>query len=105
MRSQKVEALEVVEADLRYARAYYDSWMLGGSEYFQGQFRETVDWIEWNPDLFLRVHKSFRRAIIKNTYFGIFYAIEADVTTIVAVFDMRQRPASIRKIITSRKKA
>src|SRR5450432_4283884 len=64
--------------------------MSGGSEYFQGQFRETVAWIEWNPELFHRTYKSFRRAIIRNTYFGVFYAIETDVSTIVAVVDMRQ---------------
>ena len=103
MRSQKVEALEVVEVDLRYARSFYDSWMSGGSEYFQGQFRETVAWIEWNPELFHRTYKSFRRAIIRNTYFGVFYAIETDVSTIVAVVDMRQRPQTIRKIVRSRK--
>jgi hypothetical protein len=105
MKSQKAEALDVVEFDLRYARQYYDSWMSGGADYFQSQFREAVSWIEWNPELFHRTYKTFRRTIIRNTYFGIFYAIEPDVTTIVAVLDLRQRPSTIRKIVRSRRNA
>ena len=67
MRSQRVEALEAVAADLLYAREYYDSWRSDGSAYFKGQFDETVAWIEWNPELFPRKYRFFRRAIIRNT--------------------------------------
>lgn len=31
----------------------------------------------------------FRRAIIRRSYFGLFFAIEPEVTTIVAVRDLR----------------
>lgn len=103
MRSQPVEALEVVESDLRAARSYYDSWLPDGSNYFQTQFRETVGWIEWNPELFTRKHRCFRRAIIRNTYFGVFFVIEPDVTTIIAVLDLRQRPTAIRRLLTTRR--
>ena len=102
MRSQRAEALEAVAADLICAREYYDSWRSDGSAYFKAQFDETVAWIEWNPELFPRKYRFFRRAIIRNTYFGIFYAIEQNVTTIVAVVDMRQRPATIRRLTKSR---
>lgn len=103
MRSQKVEALEIVEGDLRYARSYYDSWRADGGSYFQDQFRDTISWIEWNPELFPKRYKFFRRAIVRNTYFGIFFAIEPDVTTVVAVVDMRQRPAALRKLLRARR--
>ena len=102
MRSQRVEALEEIEADLRDARLYYDSWRSDGSGYFKKHFDETVAWIEWNPEVFPRKYRIFRRAIIRNTYFAIFYAIEADVTTIVAVVDMRRRPRTIRGLLTAR---
>lgn len=103
MRSQPAEALEVVEDDLRQARAFYDSWRLDGNSYFQRQFNETVSWIEWNPELFPKKYKLFRRAIIRNTYFGIFFVVESEVTTLVAVFDMRRRPSTIRKMLKSRR--
>ena len=103
MKSQRVEALEEVADDLRYAYDYYSSWRLDGASYFRGQFDEAVGWIEWNPELFPKKYRMFRRAIVRNTYFAIFYVIESDVTTIVAVIDLRQRPARIRRLVFGRK--
>ena len=102
MRSQRVEALEAIEEDLRDATSYYDSWKSDGSAYFKKQFDETVAWIEWNPELFPRKYRFFRRAIVRNTYFAIFYAIEPDLTTLVAVVDMRRRPGAIKGLLTTR---
>ena len=99
MKGQPVEFLDFIEADLRYARAYYDSWLTGGGAVFHERFRETVEWIEWNPELFPKKYKRFRRAIIRRTYFGLFFAIESEVTTVMAVLDMRQNPAAIRCIL------
>ncbi len=104
MKTQPVELLEFVEDDLRYAWDYYDAWRSDGAEYFRQQFRDTVTWIEWNPELFPTKYRYFRRAIIKNTYFGAFYVIEPAVTTIVAVFDLRQKPSSVRRRILRRTK-
>lgn len=78
MNSQRVEALEQVVEDLRYARAYYDSWRSDGGSCFRKQFDDTAAWIEWNPELFLRKYRFYRRAIIRNTYFGLFYVIEPE---------------------------
>ena len=103
MRSQPVEVLEDVEADLRAAQAYYDSWRTDGSAFFLRQFRDTVAWIAWNPELFPRRYRFFRRAIVRQTYFGIFFAIEPSVTTIVAVVDLRQRPGALRRLVKTRR--
>lgn len=103
MKSQPVEVLEDVEADLRAAMAFYDSWRSDGSAFFRQQFRDTVAWIAWNPELFPRRYRFFRRAIIRQTYFGVFFAIEPTVTTIVAVADLRQRPGAIRRLVKTRR--
>ena len=103
MRSQPVEFLEPVEADLRHARAYYDSWQTGGGARIQEKFRETVAWIEWNPELFPRKYGAFRRAMIRQSYFGVYFVIEPAVTTVVAVLDLRQNPAVIRQLLRHRR--
>ncbi len=103
MRSQPVEFLEVVEHDLRHARAFYDSWQTDGGSQFSSRFDEVINWIEWNPEQFPRKYRFFRRAIIRRTYFGVYYAIEPGVTTVVAVLDLRQDPRVIRSLLTSRK--
>ena len=102
MKSQPVEFLDFIEEDLRYARAYYDSWQTDGARLFQERFREAISWIEWNPEMFPKKYRGFRRTIIRRTYFGAFFAIEQDVTTVVAVLDLRQDPKEIRSVLYQR---
>ena len=103
MRSQPVEFLASVEEDLRYAYDYYDSWLADGSIWFRERFRETVAWVEWNPEMFPKKHRFFRRAVIRRSYFGIFFAIEPEVTSVVAVRDMRDDPKEIRRLLLLRR--
>ena len=103
MNSQPVEFLAPIEADLRAARAFYDSWQTDGGLRFHEKFRETVLWIEWNPESFPRRYRAFRRAVIRRSYYGVYFAIEPGVTTVVAVLDLRQSPAAIRELLHSRR--
>jgi plasmid stabilization system protein ParE len=102
VRTQRVEFLEFVESDLRHVRDFYASWQFDGARKFQDKFRETISWIEWNPELFPRKYKYFRRAIIRRTYFGIFYVIEPEVTVVVAVLDLRRDPRTVRGMLSKR---
>ena len=102
MNSQRVEFLEEIEADLRDARAFYDSWQTDGGVRFHEKFRDVISWVEWNPKMFPRRHRHFRRAVIRRSYYGIYFAIEPGVTTVVAVLDLRQSPAFIRHLLESR---
>jgi hypothetical protein len=72
VRSQPVEFLAPVEHDLSYARDFYESWKSRGAEDFMERFLESVAWIEWNPEMFPRKYRLFRRAIIRKSYFGIY---------------------------------
>lgn len=102
MRSQPVEFLASVAEDLRYAYDYYESWRSDGRIWFRDRLKETISWIEWNPEMFPRKHRFFRRAVIRRSYFGVFFVIEREVTTVVAVRDMRDDPDSIRRLVMER---
>jgi hypothetical protein len=67
-----------------------------------GKISRGISWIEWNPELFPKKYRRFRRAIIRRTYFGIFFAIEPDVTTAVTVLDLRRDPKAIKRILRER---
>jgi hypothetical protein len=54
--------------------------------------------------MFPRKHRFFRRAIIRRSYFGIFFAIEPGVTTVVGVRDLRDDPKEIRRLLIDRKR-
>lgn len=47
----------------------------------------------------------FRRAIVRRTYFGVYFVIEPTVTTAVAVLDLRQDPRVIRSLVRQRQSA
>jgi plasmid stabilization system protein ParE len=100
--SLPVEFLEFVEGDLRFAREFYEAWKFDGAEDFHAKFRETVSWISWNPELFSKKYKRFRRAIIRQTYFAIYYAIEKDAVVVIAVLDMRRDPRVLRAMLRLR---
>src|SRR5690349_11626834 len=102
--SLPVEFLEFVEADLRCALDFYDSWNFEEAECFYAKFLETISWIGWNPELFPRKYKRFHRAIIRQTYFAVFYAIEKHAVIVVAVLDMRRDPRVIKSMLRLRSK-
>lgn len=63
---------------------------------------ETVAWIEWQPELFQRKYRNFRRVIVRKTCFGVYYVIEPKVTVVVAVLDLRRNPKVIRRMLNVR---
>jgi len=84
--------------------AFYDSWQFEGANKFHQKFRETILWIGWNPEMFPRRYKHFRRVIIRRSNFAVFYVIEPDVVTVVAVLDMRRNPRKIHSILRTRRR-
>ncbi len=105
MSAKPVEALEVVQADLEYARSFYESWKHGGGEEILRKYFEAVEWIEWNPDLFPRKLGIVQRVILKRSYFVVYFIQEEGRSIILAVLDGRPNPRVIRKLITTRRKS
>ena len=105
MSAKRVEALEVVQADLEYVRSFYESWKPGGGEEILRKYFEAVEWIEWNPDLFQRKFGAIQRVILKRSYFVVYLFQEPERSVVVAVLDGRRNPRAIRNLITARKKS
>ena len=105
MSAKRVEALEAVQADLEYARSFYESWKPGGGEEILRKYFEAVEWIEWNPNLFPRKFGVIQRVILKRSYFVVYFFQEPERSIIIAVLDGRRNPRAIRKLLTGRKKS
>lgn len=93
-----------VEADLRLAMQFYDSWRGDGGAGFLKRFHETIDWIEWNPEMFLQRFQPFRRAIIRRSYYGVFFVSEPSQSVVVAVLDLRRDPETIQELLKRRRR-
>jgi len=101
--SKPVVALETVAADLKAAVVHYESWRYDGREHVLRSYEETVRWIAWNPDLFRKQFGVVRRAILKGSYYIVYFVQEPERSVIVAVLDGRREPAEIRRMLRSRR--
>jgi hypothetical protein len=45
-----------------------------------GKYNETVSWVAWNPDLFPVVFGTVQRAIIKQSYYLVYFIQESERT-------------------------
>ena len=104
MKNLPVVALPEVEADLRAAMAHYASWRSDGAEHVRQKYDETADWIGWNPDSFPKTHGIVRRAVMKRSYYIVYFVEEPDRIVILAVLDGRRDPTEIRGLLKRRKK-
>lgn len=78
MNSKPVFALEEVESDLKSVIAHYHTWRTDEREHVLGRYDETVSWIEWNPDLFPKKFGRIQRAILKRSYFIVYFLQEKE---------------------------
>lgn len=104
MKSKPVDALAVVTDDLKSAAAHYQTWRSDGTEHILQKYDETVSWIAWNPDLFPRKYGKVQRAILKHSYYIIYFIQERHRSVVLAVLDGRRRPSSIKRIVSARGK-
>ena len=105
MNSKPVDALTVVTEDLKNAAAQYQSWRSDGAEHILKKYDETVSWIAWNPGLFPRKFGSVQKAILKQSYYIVYFIQESKRSLVLAVLDGRRSPAEIREIVSTRRKS
>jgi plasmid stabilization system protein ParE len=103
MRSLPVWALPEVEGDLRAAIEHYSSWRSDGAEQVRQKYGETIGWIGWNPEVFPKKHGIVRRAILKQSYYIVYFVMELDRIVVLAVLDGRRDPREIRGMLSRRK--
>jgi len=103
MKSKPVFELPEVERDLEAAIAHYVSWRLDGREHFLQKYEETAGWIEWNPDGFPEKYGKVQRAILKKSYYLVYFVQEETRSIILAVLDGRRNPNTIRQIVGGRR--
>ena len=75
-----------------------------GLEHIRVKYDETVAGIGRNPDAFPKKHGDVRRALLKRSYYVVYFVEEPDRSVVVAVLDARRDPQEIRDIVEERKK-
>jgi hypothetical protein len=103
--SKPVEALPEVAADLIAAARHYQSWRSDGQEHLLQKYDETVSWIAWNPDLFPRKVGAVQRAVLKQSYYIVYFIQEPMRSVVLAVLDGRDDPKSRARLIRHRRRS
>lgn len=85
--------------------AHYSSWRFDGAEHIRERYDETIGWIAWNPEAFPKKHGAIRRAILKRSYYIIYFVLERNRSLVIAVLDGRRSPGEIKSIIGERGRA
>lgn len=102
MNAKPVVALFEVEADLEFAKACYASWQTDGAARLLEKYDETVGAIELTPDACPRKQGAIQRAILRRSFYLVYFIPETDRSVILAVLDGRRSPSEIRQIVSTR---
>jgi plasmid stabilization system protein ParE len=102
MKNLPMVALPEVEGDLGEAMAHYASWRSDGAAHVLGRYEKTVKEIGGNPESFPQRYGAVRRAILKRSYYIVYFIAETERVLVLAVLDGRRDPEEIRRMLKGR---
>jgi plasmid stabilization system protein ParE len=85
------------EVDVLQAASWYDREREGLGSEFVNELRASFARIEAGPLRFPLVLGDFRRAIVHRFPFGVFFVVEEDRTTVLAVMHLHRDPRTWQK--------
>ncbi len=83
--------------DLVEARIWYEDRSLGLGDRFLDRVDDCIDRIRKNPELYERVYKDYRRAVVHRFPYVVFYESSVNTITVYSVFHSAQDPKKWRK--------
>ena len=89
-----LEVRPEAEIDALEAASWYDGERDGHGTEFLVELRATVSRIEEGPLRFPVVFLEFRRAILHRFPFGVFFNVEAEVATVLAIIHLHRHPSA-----------
>jgi plasmid stabilization system protein ParE len=86
-----------VELDLTEAHAWYEKRRAGLGEEFLTSVDACLERIRRQPEIYVIVHESYRRALIRRFPFAIFYEYVDEAVTVYSVFHTSRDPEKWRQ--------
>jgi toxin ParE1/3/4 len=80
------------EDDLAKAKKWYDEQRLGLGDEFVLCVEEALDRIRRDPEAPAYIFKQVRRVPVKRFPYGIFYLVDADRISVIAVYHASRNP-------------
>src|SRR6185312_7114455 len=92
----------LLQADLDIQAAFnrYEDYQTGRGEVFMRQLDATLTLLREHPDIAPIYAGTYRRMLIRDFPYGIFYQVQPSRIVITAIIDLRQDPQSIWKKVS-----
>jgi toxin ParE1/3/4 len=90
--SYRVVFREEAEEELAEAKAWYDERRDGLGDEFVGCVEAAIESISRSPEMFAKVHREVRRALVRRFPYGIFFVFQDSRVTVIAVFHAKREP-------------
>ena len=87
---------ELAEADINKAVVWYERQRAGLGREFLREIRSMLDQIALRPESFPVYRRGARRALVHRVPYRIFFILETDAISVVAVFHGKQSERRLR---------
>jgi plasmid stabilization system protein ParE len=91
----QVRIARTAETDLLEGYAFYEQQQAGIGEYFLDSLFADIDALTLFAGIHPKPDGRLHRTLAKRFPFAVYYEVQDDIATVVAVLDCRQNPASI----------
>ena len=90
--SRPVILLPDAEEDVFLGKAWYDKQRIGLGDEFVLCVEESIDRISKSPEMPAIIFKDIRRIAVRRFPYGVFYRVEDQQISIIAVYHSRRDP-------------
>ena len=97
-----MEVILLLSADMDLQSAYerYEDYQSGRGEVLMRQIDAALSILRRHPNLGSPYVGDYRRMLVRDFPYGIFYVAERSRVVVVAILDLRQDPVTIRRRIS-----
>ena len=89
--------LQQADVDVQAAFDRYEDYQEGPGELFMRHLDAAFTLLRRNPEMAPPYAGSYRRMLVRDFPYGIFYSVQPSRLVVVAVMDLRQDPETIRR--------
>jgi hypothetical protein len=90
------------ESDVEEGYWFYERQSIGLGDYFRTCIFADIESLAYFGGIH-EIENGFYRSLSKRFPFGIYYTVDGDFLTIVAILDLRSEPLWIRELLNDRK--
>ncbi len=94
-RAHWIVLARIAEWELEHAQRWYESKQVGLGLVFLGEVDATIDRIRESPEMYAKVKKNYRQALVRRFPYAIYYEFNQGTVTVYSIFNCSQDPAKL----------